>query len=81
MRNVVAMKIRDVIIGCFMVGWIAVTIIVAFKTGSVPAELWTVPGAGLGALMALFRKDEDDEDEDEKPAPVTNQEPQGELPS
>lgn len=79
MRNVVAMQIRDVILGCFMVGWITATIIVAFKTGSVPAELWTVPGAGLGALMALFRKD--DEDDEDEPAPVTNQEAQGELPS
>jgi hypothetical protein len=49
------MQIRDVILGCFMVGWIAVTIITAWKSGSVPAELWAVPGVGIGALMALFR--------------------------
>lgn len=73
------MLIRDVILGCFMLGWIAVTIIIAFKTGSVPAELWAVPGVGIGALMALFRRG-GGEDDDE-PAPIANHEAQKELPS
>lgn len=62
------MQIRDIILGCFMVGWIAVTIITAWKSGSVPAELWAVPGVGIGALMALFR-DGKDKEEAEAPTP------------
>ncbi len=49
------MQIRDVILACFMAGWVVVTIITAWRTGTVPAELWAVPGVGIGALMALFR--------------------------
>ncbi len=62
------MQIRDVILGCFMVGWIAVTIITAWKSGNVPAELWAVPGVGIGALMALFR-DGKNADEADEPTP------------
>lgn len=63
------MQIRDVILGCFMVGWIAVTIITAWKSGSVPAELWAVPGVGIGALMALFRDGKAVEEEAAEPEP------------
>lgn len=73
------MQIRDVILGCFMVGWVAVTIITAWKTGSVPAELWAVPGVGIGALMALFRNSDGKPDEDRPP--VTDQEAKKGLPS
>lgn len=69
------MQIRDVILGCFMVGWIAVTIITAWKTGSVPAELWAVPGIGIGTLMAVFRNS----DGKANPNP-TDKAPQKELP-
>ena len=62
------MQIRDIILGCFMLGWIAVTIITAWKSGSVPAELWAVPGVGIGALMALFR-DGKAKEETEDPSP------------
>lgn len=55
------MQIRDVVLGVFMVGWTTVTIITAWKTGAVPAELWAVPGVGIGALMALFRTTTGDE--------------------
>lgn len=61
-----------------MVCWAAVTIITVVKTGAVPTELWTIPGAGIGAVMALFRNSEDDEEED---TAVANQEAQKELPS
>lgn len=63
------MQIRDVILGCFMVGWIAVTIITAWKSGSVPAELWAVPGVGIGALMALFRDGKSGAQEVDEPEP------------
>lgn len=63
------MQIRDVILGCFMVGWIAVTIITAWKSGSVPAELWAVPGVGIGALMALFRDGKTDAGQADDPEP------------
>jgi hypothetical protein len=72
------MQIRDVILGCFMVGWIAVTIITAWKTGTVPAELWAVPGVGIGALMALFRSS--DGNTDRRGPEVTDRDPQKELP-
>lgn len=63
------MQIRDIILGCFMVGWIAVTIITAWKSGSVPAELWAVPGVGIGALMALFRDGKTNAGEASEPEP------------
>ena len=74
----VAMQIRDVILGCFMVGWIAVTIITAWKTGSVPAELWAVPGVGIGALMALFRNSDGTTNQGRRQ--VSDQETQEETP-
>jgi hypothetical protein len=63
------MQIRDVILGCFMLGWVAVTIITAWKSGSVPAELWAVPGVGIGALMALFRDSKSREGDADDPEP------------
>lgn len=72
------MQIRDLILGCFMVGWIAVTIITAWKTGSVPAELWAVPGVGIGALMALFRNSEGKTDD--RGTEVAGPDPRKELP-
>jgi hypothetical protein len=63
------MQIRDVILGCFMVGWVTVTIITAFRSGSVPAELWAVPGVGIGALMALFRDTKSNEEEEDADEP------------
>lgn len=74
------MQIRDVILGCFMLGWIAVTIITAWKSGSVPAELWAVPGVGIGALMALFRNTESRTTADDDDSEITDQDARRELP-
>lgn len=51
--------IRDVLLGVFAAAWLTVIVITAWRTGTVPPELWAVLGIGVGALMAVFRVDHD----------------------
>lgn len=53
-----AMTIREVLLG--MVGgvWAVAVLVTLVRTGSVPAELWAVPGVVVGALLAVFRADD-----------------------
>ena len=69
--------IRDVLLGAYTLGWLVVVVITAARNnGTVPAELWTVLGFGVGALLALFRVD-DKYGDDKKPG-RHRQEPQDE---
>lgn len=49
--------IRDVLLGAHALAWLVVVILTAWRTGSVPAELWAVLPFGIGAIMAAFRAD------------------------
>lgn len=49
--------IRDVLLGVFATAWLAVVLITAWRTGTVPAELWAVLGVGAGGIVAVFRTD------------------------
>ncbi len=49
--------IRDVLLAVFATAWLAVVLITAWRTGTVPAELWAVLGVGAGGLVAVFRTD------------------------
>lgn len=49
--------IRDLLLGVYALAWLVVVLITAWRTGTVPAELWAVLGVGCGALIAVFRTD------------------------
>lgn len=49
--------IRDVLLAVYAIGWLVTVIITAWRTGSVPPELWAVLGVGVGALLAAFKVD------------------------
>lgn len=49
--------IRDVLLAVFAGAWLAVVLITAWRTGTVPAELWAVLGVGAGGIVAVFRTD------------------------
>jgi hypothetical protein len=49
--------IRDVLLGVHAFVWAAVAILTAWRTGTVPAELWAALPLGIGALMGAFRAD------------------------
>jgi hypothetical protein len=50
--------IRDLLLGVYALAWLVVVLITAWRTGTVPAELWAVLGVGAGALIAVFRTDD-----------------------
>lgn len=50
--------IREVLMAIYAVAWLIVVVLTAWRTGTVPAELWAGLGIGEGALMAIFRGDE-----------------------
>lgn len=50
--------IRDVLLAVYAVAWLVVVVITAWRTGSVPPELWAVLGVGAGGLVAVFRTDD-----------------------
>lgn len=47
--------IRDLLLGIHAIAWIVVVVITAWRTGSVPAELWAALPLGVGAIMGTFR--------------------------
>lgn len=49
--------IRDVLLLVFATAWLVVVLITAWRTGTVPAELWAVLGVGAGGIVAVFRTD------------------------
>jgi ABC-type enterobactin transport system permease subunit len=46
--------IRDILLVVYVAAWAAVVVITALRTGTVPPELWAVPGIGVGAFLAAF---------------------------
>jgi hypothetical protein len=50
--------IRNVLLKWFFAVWGIVVVGSWFRAGSVPAELWAVPGVVVGALLAVFRADD-----------------------
>lgn len=52
------MGIREMLMGTYALAWLFVVLLTAWRTGSVPAELWAGLGVGEGALLALFRADD-----------------------
>lgn len=51
--------IRDILLGVYGTAWLVVVVITAWRTGTVPAELWAVLGIGVGALLAAFRSEQE----------------------
>lgn len=49
--------VRDVLLGIHAVAWLGVVLLTAWRTGTVPAELWAVLPLGVGAIMGAFRAD------------------------
>lgn len=47
--------IRDLLLGIHATAWVFVMVITAWRTGSVPAELWAALPLGVGAIMGAFR--------------------------
>jgi len=47
--------IREALMVVFAAAWLFVVVLTAWRTGTVPAELWAVLGVGEGALLAVFR--------------------------
>jgi hypothetical protein len=47
--------IREVLMAGFGVVWGVVVLLTAWRTGSVPPQLWAVLGVGEGALVAVFK--------------------------
>jgi len=49
--------IREILLGVHATAWLVVVLITAWRTGSVPAELWAALPLGIGAIIAAFRAD------------------------
>lgn len=47
--------IREILLGVHAAAWLAVVIITAWRTGTVPPELWAVLPLGVGAIIGAFR--------------------------
>lgn len=52
------MAIRDMLMLVYAAAWLAVILLTAWRTGTVPPELWAALGVGTGALVAVFKGDE-----------------------
>jgi hypothetical protein len=61
--------VRNVLLVMHGVGWLIAVLAVASKTGSVPAELWTVLPLGVSAILMAFRAGGDDPDRHRKRSP------------
>lgn len=49
--------IREILLGVHATAWLVVVLITAWRTGSVPPELWAVLPLGVGAVIGAFRAD------------------------
>lgn len=49
--------IREILLGVHATAWLVVVLITAWRTGTVPAELWAVLPLGVGAIIGAFRAD------------------------
>ena len=49
--------IREILLGIHATAWLVVVLITAWRTGTVPAELWAVLPLGVGAIIGAFRAD------------------------
>lgn len=50
--------VRDVLLVIYAGAWLVTVIITAWRTGTVPAELWAALGIGAGGLVAVFKTDD-----------------------
>lgn len=48
------MVARTITLVAFMVVWGVATLITAWNDKKVPAELWSIPALGIGAILAAF---------------------------
>lgn len=49
--------IRDVLLLVVAGVWTVVMVLTAWRTGQIPAELWAILPAGVGAILTAFRVD------------------------
>ena len=51
------MKIRDVLLIVYSVGWLAAVGVALWQTKKVDAELWAGLAGGVGLILGLFRNE------------------------
>lgn len=65
--------IREILLGVHATAWLVVVLITAWRTGSVPAELWAVLPLGVGAIIGAFRADKKVGSQQHDPANVRSE--------
>lgn len=50
--------VRDVLLVIYATAWLVTVVITAWRTGTVPPELWAALGVGSGGLIAVFKTDD-----------------------